>query len=348
LGAPQRAALSRVSRSAFLTGGTGFVGANLARALLERGWRVRALARAGSDRRNLAGLELEIVGGDLNEPGLAAKIGPADAVFHVAAHYSLYRADREALLRSNVEGTRNVLAAARAAGAGRTVYTSSVAAIGVRHGAPADETFQSPPEQLIGAYKRSKFLAEREALAAAAAGQDVVIVNPTTPIGPWDRKPTPTGEIFVRFLTGRMWGMVETGLNVVDVADVAEGHLLAYDKGRSGERYILGGENLPLKTLLQRVGALTGRPAPAIAVPLWLPLAVAWTEENLLARLGRTPTVPLDGVKMSGESMYYDSSKARQQLGYMARPIDGAIRAAIQWFGCNGYTPQPGITSKRR
>jgi dihydroflavonol-4-reductase len=344
LGGPLGAPLPGVSRTAFLTGGTGFVGANLARALLEAGWTVRALARAGSDRRNLDGLALEVVDGDLNDPGLAGAMNGADAVFHVAAHYSLYRADREALLRSNVDGTRNVLAAARAAGVTRTVYTSSVAAIGVRHDGPADETFQSAPDDLIGAYKRSKYLAEAEARSAAAAGQDVVIVNPTTPIGAWDRKPTPTGEIFVRFMNGGMWAMVETGLNFVDVRDVAAGHLLAYDKGRSGERYILGGENLPLRTLLERVGAETGRPAPKVAVPLWLPLAVAWTEENVLSRFGRTPTVPLDGVKMSGESMYYDTSKARRELGYAPGPIDGAIRAAIDWFAGNGYV----TNSKRR
>ena len=336
-------------KTAFLTGGTGFVGANLARALIADGWSVRALARPGSDRRNLVDLPLEIVDGDLGDAGLARALDGSDAVFHVAAHYSLYRADRDALLRSNVDGTRNVLAAARTAGVPRTVYTSSVAAIGVRHGAPADETHQSPPDELIGAYKRSKYLAEREAVRAAEAGQDVVIVNPTTPIGPWDRKPTPTGEIFVRFLNGKMWAMVETGLNFVDVRDVAAGHLLAYDKGRSGERYILGGENLALKSLLQRVGAIVGRPAPSVAVPLWLPLAVAWTEENVLARFGREPTVPIDGVKMSGESMYYDTSKAIRELGYAPKAIDDAIHAAIHWFADNGYTrPSTGSTSKRR
>jgi len=325
-----------------LTGGTGFVGANLARELLAAGWRVRALARPGSDRRNLEGLPLEIVEGDLTDRDLERKLEGCDGAFHVAAHYSLFRKDREALLRSNVEGTRNVLRAARAAGVPRTVYTSSVAAIGVRHGAVADESHQSPPHELIGAYKLSKYLAEREAAAAASAGQDVVIVNPTTPIGAWDRKPTPTGDIFVRFLTGRMWALVNTGLNFVDVVDVARGHLLAYDKGRSGERYILGGENLPLRTLLERVGAETGRAAPKVSVPLWLPLGVAWLDETILARLGRPPQIPIDGVKMSQESMYYDSSKALRQLGFRPAPLDGAIRAAIRWFADNGYL------SKRR
>ncbi len=330
-------------KSAFLTGGTGFVGANLARALLADGWQVRALARPGSDRRNLDGLELDIIDGDLTDTDLAVKIGKVDAVFHVAAHYSLFRADRAALMRSNVRGTRNVLAAARSAGAGRTVYTSSVAAIGVKHGGVADETFQSPPERLIGAYKLSKYLAEREAFAAAAAGQDVVIVNPTTPIGPWDRKPTPTGDIFVRFLTGRMPAAIpESALNWVDVADVARGHLLAYEKGRSGERYILGGENLPLRALLQRVGAEVGRPAPRYVLPLWIPLAAALVDELVLPRFGHTATIPLDGVRMSRESMYYDTSKAQVVLGYRPGPIDPAIRAAIRWFADNGYLGRAG------
>jgi len=337
-----------VSRTAFLTGGTGFVGANLARALLEDGWHVRALARPQSDARNLDGLDLDLVPGSLTDDDLAAKIGPVDGVFHVAAHYSLFRRDRDALMASNVAGSRNLLAAARRAGAGRTVYTSSVAAIGVKPGAAADETYQSPPERLIGAYKLSKYLAEREALAAAAAGQDVVIVNPTTPIGPWDRKPTPTGEIFVRFLSGKMPGAIpETELNWVDVADVARGHLLAYQHGLSGERYILGGENLPLRTLLQRVGALTGQSAPRYVLPLWIPLAAAYVDEILLPRFGHTPTIPIDGVRMSRESMYYDASKANLQLGYDSKPIDGAIRAAIDWFGGNGYLAANGSALKR-
>jgi len=327
-----------MSRTAFLTGGTGFVGGNLARTLVAAGWRVNALARPGSDRRNLDGIGVTIVDGDLGDADLATKIGPVDAVFHVAAHYSLFRRERAALMRSNVAGTRNLLAAVRRAGAGRTVYTSSVAAIGVKHGAAADETFQSPPERLIGAYKLSKYLAEREAVDAARAGQDVVIVNPTTPIGAWDRKPTPTGEIFVRFLSGKMPGAIpETALNWVAVDDVARGHLAAYDKGRSGERYILGGENLPLRTLLQRVGALVGRAAPRYTLPIWVPLAAAYVDEAILPRFGHRPTIPIDGVRMSRESMYYDTSKAEIQLGYSPGPIDEAIRAAVRWFTDNGY-----------
>ncbi len=327
-----------MSRLAFLTGGTGFVGANVARALLDDGWDVRALARPAADLRNLAGLDLEIVEGDLTSPDLASRMRGTEAVFHVAAHYSLFRRDRDALMRSNVMGTRNVLAAAKRAKVPRIVYTSSVAAIGVRHGAIADETFQGRPEQLIGAYKRSKYLAEREAFGAALAGQDVVIVNPTTPVGPWDRKPTPTGDIFVRFLGGKMPPAIpDTGLNFVDVADVARGHLLAYEHGQSGQRYILGAENLPLRTLLERVGRETGRRAPQFALPLWIPLAAALIDELVLPRFGREPSIPIDGVRMSKEFMYYDSSKATIELGYKPRPLDGAIKAAIDWFARNGY-----------
>jgi len=328
-----------------LTGGTGFVGANLARLLVEKGWNVRALARPGSDRRNLVGLPLQIIEGDLGDADLAAKIGAVDAVFHVAAHYSLYRADQAALSASNVAGTRNLLAAAKHAGTGRVVYTSSVAAIGVRHGGIADETHQSAPDQLIGAYKRSKYLAEREAMAAAQEGQDVVTVNPSTPIGAWDRKPTPTGEIFVRFLNGKIPPAIpRTGLNFVDVADVCRGHLLAFERGRRGERYILGGENLELRSLLERVGALTGQAAPRYVLPLWVPLAAAWIDETVLPRFGRRPSIPIDGVRMSREFMYYDSSKATIEFGYRPAPLDGAIRAAIRWFADNGYLSKRSTT----
>jgi dihydroflavonol-4-reductase len=326
-----------VSRVAFLTGGTGFVGANLARTLLEEGWSVRALARANSDRRNLAGLAVDVVDGALGDPSLAGAMHGCDALFHVAAHYSLFRADRDAVIAANVEGTRNILAAARAAGVPKTVYTSSVAAIGVKSGAVADETYQSPPERLIGAYKRSKYLAECEAIAAADAGQWVTIVNPTTPIGPWDRKPTPTGEILVRLLTGAMPAIVDTGLNFVDVRAVARGHILAYDKGRSGERYILGGENLTLRTFLTRAAAIAGVRAPKIAIPHWLPLGVAWLDETFSPKLGRTPSVPIDGVKMSREAMYYRSEKAAHELNFSSGDLESAITDAISWFKNNGY-----------
>jgi dihydroflavonol-4-reductase len=328
------------ARKAFVTGGTGFVGANLVRALLEAGWRVKALARAGSDRRNLDGLDVELVQGDLFDPNLPTALRGSDALFHVAAHYSLWQRDRAAVMRDNVEGTRAILRAARDGLVPRTVYTSSVAAIGTDHGRICNEAYQSAPEDLVGSYKLSKYLAEQEAKLAAAAGQDVVIVNPTTPIGPWDRKPTPTGEIFVRFLSGRMPAYVDTGLNFVDVSDVVRGHLLAFERGRSGERYILGGENLTLRELLARIGAFAGVPPPKLALPLWIPLGVAWVDENILGRLGFEPSVPIDGVRMSKHAMYYDWSKAKSELGYAPGPIDGSIRAAIEWFAANGYLPK--------
>ncbi len=320
--------------TAFVTGGTGFVGANLVRELLADGWAVRALAREGSDQRNLEGLPIAVVTGSVNDD-LAPALEDCDALFHVAAHYSLWRADRDAVQRSNVEGTRNILASARRARVPRTVYTSSVAAIGVLHNGVADEAHQSRPDELIGAYKRSKYYAEREALRAADEGQDVVIVNPTTPLGPWDRKPTPTGEILVRFLGGGMPFLLDTGLNFVDVRAVARGHIAAWERGARGERYILGGDNLSLRRLLDRVGAAAGKRVPP-SIPQAIPLAAAWIDEILLGRL-RPPRIPLDGVLMAKELMYYDSSKARVKLGYEPGDLDRAIADAVSWFRSNGY-----------
>jgi dihydroflavonol-4-reductase len=322
--------------TAFVTGASGFVGANLARALLERGWRVRALVRG--DAPSLDGLTVERVPGDLFAPALAGAMRGCDAVFHVAATYSLWRRDRAAVLRANVDGTRSVLAAARSAGVPRTVHTSSVAAIGVRDGgAPAGETYQSPPERLIGAYKRSKYLAELEVRAAVVRGQDVVIVNPTTPVGPWDARPTPTGEIVLRFLTGRMPAYVDTGLNVVDVRDVAAGHVLAYERGVTGERYILGNENVTLRALLERLASITGRPAPRLRLPRVIPLAYAAFGELVLAPLGVTPDVALDGVRMAKQRMFYTAEKAVRELGFPQSSVSGALADAVAWFHEHGY-----------
>ena len=323
---------------AFVTGGTGFIGANIVRLLLEKGIEVRALARDRSRLDNLAELEVEIVRGDLNDDDLSRQMRGCQVVFHVAARYSLFQRDRAALYRDNVLGTRNVLAAARSAGVERVVYTSSVAAIGVKpHGEVADETHQSPVEHLIGQYKQSKYWAEREAIAAVRLGQDVTIVNPSTPVGPWDLKPTPTGDIILRFLRRQMPAYVDTGLNLIDVRDVAMGHWLALERGRTGDRYILGHQNLSLKALLDCLARLTGLPAPQRTVPLWLPLSVAWCEEMILARLGKPPSIPIDGVRMSAEPMYYSSAKAVRELGLPQSPLDRALRDAIDWFyerGC--------------
>lgn len=318
---------------AFVTGGTGFVGANLVRLLLEQGYTVRALVRPNSPLDNLRGLPLEIVSGDLNGSNLAEQMQGCRVLFHVAALYSLWQKDRDNLYRCNVLGTRNILAAARQAGIERTIYTSSVAAIGVGEpGSSVNESYQSPVEKLIGDYKKSKYWAEQEAHQAVKMGQDIVIVNPSTPIGPYDLKPTPTGEIVVRFLRRQMPVYVNTGLNVIDVRDVARGHLLALEKGKTGERYILGHENLTLKQILEKLSQITGIPAPTSQIPSWVPYSVAWIDEKVLAPLGKSPSVPLDGVKMSTQLMFYDASKAVRELGLPQSSIQTALKDSVEWF----------------
>jgi dihydroflavonol-4-reductase len=320
-------------KQAFVTGGTGFVGANLIRLLLQKGYQVRALVRPASRLDNLQELDVEVVKGDLNDPDLWQQMQRCQFLFHVAAHYSLWQTDKEVLYQNNVLGTRHILAAARRAGVERTVYTSSVAAIGVSaSGKPVDETHQSPVEKLVGHYKKSKYWAEQEAVKAAQTGQDIVIVNPSSPIGPWDIKPTPTGDIILRFLRRQMPAYVETGLNFIDVRDVAQGHLLALEKGKSGDRYILGHQNLSLKQLLDQLAQITGLPAPQRSIPAWIPLSVAWVDECLLAPLGKTPSVPLDGVRMAQQPMYYDASKAVRELNLPQTPIATALHDAVDWF----------------
>jgi dihydroflavonol-4-reductase len=318
---------------AFVTGGTGFVGANLIRLLLQQGYEVKALARPNARLDNLTGLELELVSGDLNDPDLARSMKGCHSLFHVAAHYSLWQSDRELLYQSNVLGTRNVLASAKIAGIERSIYTSSVAAIGIDpSGKPTTELYQSPVDKLIGHYKQSKYWAEQEAIRAAQSGQDVVIVNPSTPIGAYDIKPTPTGDIVVRFLERRMPTYVETGLNFVHVQDVAWGHLLALQKGKSGDRYILGNQNLSLKQILDELSQITGMSAPTRSIPVWIPLSVAWIDEAILTKFGKKPSIPVDGVRMSKQPMYYDASKAIRELGLPQTPIRTALKDAVNWF----------------
>ncbi|MBC1193284.1 NAD-dependent epimerase/dehydratase family protein [Microcystis aeruginosa CS-558/01A06] len=322
---------------AFVTGGTGFIGANLVRLLLVEGYQVRVLVRPQSNLRNLRGLDVEIVRGNLNDENLFKLMVGCEVLFHVAAHYSLWQKDRHQLYQNNVLGTRNVLESAHLAGVARIVYTSSVAAIGVgKKGESVDETYQSPAHQLVGYYKKSKYWAEQEALKAVQRGQDIVIVNPSTPIGAFDLKPTPTGDIILRFLRRKMPAYVNTGLNLIDVRDVAWGHLLALEKGRTGERYILGHQNTSLKTLLTELAEITSINAPKIVLPFWIPLLIAWPDEKVLPVFGKSPSIPLDGVKMSKQSMYYDSSKARQELGLPQSPIRQALADAIDWFQTNG------------
>lgn len=321
----------------FVTGGTGFIGSNLVRLLLQEGYTVKALVRPHSCLDNLKNLDVEIVQGNLTDTNFDQYLEGCKILFHCAAHYSLWKADKQSLEQYNIIGTRNVLAAARKAGIERTIYTSSVAAIGVKPGMIVDETYQSPVEKLVGYYKKSKYWAEQEAQKAVKLGQDIVIVNPSSPIGPGDIKPTPTGDLILRFLRRKMPAYVNTGLNFIDVRDVAKGHLLALEKGKTGERYILGHQNLTLKEFLELLSEITGLPAPQQQIPVWLPLTVAWVDEMILTKFGKSPAIPLDGVKMSKQSMYYNPLKAVQELGLPQSPIKIALQDAVNWFITNKY-----------
>jgi dihydroflavonol-4-reductase len=322
-----------------VTGGTGFLGAHIVRALLRRGERPRCLVRATSDRRNLASLPVEIVPGDLTDTASLQRATKGVAsVFHCAADYRLFVRDPRETYASNVEGTRNVLRSAAEAGVKRVVYTSSVGTLGLnRNGRPATEETPVAPADMVGHYKRSKFLAEQVAQEWAVQGLPVVIVNPSTPVGELDAKPTPTGQILVRFLNRRMPVYVETGLNLVDVRDVAEGHLLAAEKGRVGERYILGHRNMTLKEILDTLARLTGLPAPRLRVPHWIPLAVAAVDTSIARLVGRSPEIPIEGVRLSRHRMFFDASKAVRELGLPQTPIEEALERAVRWFRENGY-----------
>jgi dihydroflavonol-4-reductase len=323
---------------ALVTGATGFVGSAVARALLADGWQVRVLARAGSQRGNLEGLAVEIATGDLAErASLDAAVAGCEALFHVAADYRLGARHFEDLYRTNVEGTRNLLDAARGAGVGRIVYTSSVATIGLpADGAPGKEDSPVGLEDMIGHYKRSKFLAEAVVRESVQRGQAVIIVNPSTPVGPGDAKPTPTGQLVLDAAGGRMPAFVDTGLNVVHVDDVAAGHLLAFRHGRVGERYILGGKDLSLREILGEIAGLVGRPAPRIRLPHAAVLPVAYVAEAFARVLGRTSRITVEGVRMSRKRMYFSSAKAERELGYRHRPPLQAFEDAIRWYRSQG------------
>src|SRR5262245_22774997 len=329
---------------ALVTGGTGFVGSHVVRALVDDGVTVRVLARAESDRRALAGLPVEFTTADLADPSsLEAPLAGVEVLYHVAADYRLWAPDPAVLYRVNVGGTRALLIAAAAAGVARVVYTSSVGTLGLPpDGRPGTEETPVALEDMVGDYKRSKFLAEREVEMAAARGLPVVIVNPSAPIGPWDWKPTPTGRMIVDYLKGRMLAYLDTGLNVVHVRDVARGHLLAAARGRAGERYILGHAegNLGLRTIFERLAPYTGIAAPRVRLPHGAALAVGAGAEIVARFTGREPIASRTAVRMAAKRMFFDPAKAIRELGLPQTPVDQALRDAVDWFWANGYAPR--------
>ena len=325
---------------AFITGATGFVGSHVARALTENGADLRLLVRSSSNLKNIDDLKADLITGDLRDPASLEKgIAGCDVVFHVAADYRLWVRDSDEMYRSNVEGTRAILEAARKANIRRVVYTSSVATMGfTSNGQPADEQSAVSLANMIGPYKRSKFMAEQVAIEAARAGQDVVIVNPTTPVGERDIKPTPTGRIVIDFLKKKFPAYVDTGLNLVDVRECALGHIAALEKGRCGERYILGGENLTLKQILDKLAVITGLPSPKVRVPYVLALATGVVDELVTGRIrGREPRATIDAVRMGRKKMFASSAKAQRELGWKVMPVNDALRRAVDWFRHKGY-----------
>jgi dihydroflavonol-4-reductase len=330
------------SRLALVTGASGFVGSAVARQLIEHGWRVRVLLRPASDRRNVDGLPVEIAAGALEDAAsLRAALAGCSHLFHVAADYRLWVRDPAAMFRANVEGTRILMESALAAGLERIVYTSSVATLGVgSDGSISDETAPSIYADMVGPYKQSKFRAEEVVQRLVAErGLPAVIVNPSTPVGPRDIKPTPTGRIIVEAASGKMPGFVDTGLNFAHVEDVARGHLLAAERGRIGERYILGGENLSLAEFLAAVSVLAGRRKPWLRLPIAPLMPLAWFAEGLAGLTGKDPFVTRDGLRMARKKMYFSSAKAASELGYAPRPVREGLAEAIAWFRQEGYCP---------
>lgn len=327
----------------FVTGATGFVGHHVASALAEQGADLRLLVRSTSNVANLEGIKGDTHVGDLAAPEtLRPALAGCDAVMHVAADYRLWIRDPENMYRANVDGTRELLRLARDAGVRRVVYTSSVATMQFfTNGVVSNEDTPVSIKDMVGHYKRSKFLAEQEAIKAAQAGQQVMILNPTTPIGPNDAKPTPTGRIFVDFLNRKFPAYVDTGLNLVDVSEVARTHVLALGKGTPGRRYILGGENLTLKQILDKMAAITGIPSPRTKIPFAVAATYAFFEEMITGRIrGKEPRATLEEVRMGRKKMFASSARAQQELGFRILPVYPAMRAAIEWFRAHGYAPQ--------
>jgi dihydroflavonol-4-reductase len=326
---------------AFVTGATGFLGSHVAKVLADQGAELRLLVRSSSNLKNLHGLKAETVVGDLRDAASLEKaIAGCDTVFHVAADYRLWVRDPDEMYRSNVEGTRALLEAAGRKGVRRVVYTSSVATMGfTSSGRPADEDSPVALGDMIGHYKRSKFMAEQIAMELGRRGEmNVVTVNPTTPVGEQDIKPTPTGRIVVDFLKRKFPAYVETGLNLVDVRECARGHVAALEKGRSGERYILGGENLTLKQILDKLGMITGLPSPRVKLPYIFAFATGVIDEVITGRmLQKEPRATIDTVRMGAKMMFASSTKAERELGWKIVPVEDALRRAVDWFRANGY-----------
>ena len=326
----------------FLTGATGFVGSHVARAYAAQGAQLRLLTRSSSNKAALEGLAAEVLVGDLLQAeALRVPMRGCDALVHVAADYRLWVKDPKSMYAANVDGTRELLRIAREEGVAKVVYTSSVATMGFKSDLTiVDESTPVGLDDMIGHYKRSKYLGEQEAIAAAKAGQHVMILNPTTPVGPGDAKPTPTGRIIVDFLNRKFPAYVDTGLNLVDVGEVARMHVAALDRGRPGERYILGGENLTLKQILDRMSAITGLPSPKTKVPHSVAMAFAFFDETITGKLrGKEPRATVEAVRMGKKYMFASSAKAERELGFKVLPIYNALRAAIEWFVEHGYAP---------
>ena len=322
-----------------VTGATGFIGANIVRALLDEGENVRVLVRAQSDTRNLDGLPVQMVIGDVRDvASLRVALRGCETLYHAAAHYSLWTPQRDEVYAINVDGTVHVLQAALDLGVQKVVYTSSVATIALpADGSPGDETMPLPLAHAVGHYKRSKILAEQRAMALCEQGLPLVVVHPSAPVGPWDIKPTPTGKICVDFLRRKMPAYLDTGLNLVDVRDVARGHLLAAQRGTIGERYILGHRNMSLREILQLLAAVSGLPAPRFRIPYGVAMAAGYVSEGVAAITKKPPAVPVVGVRLARHPMYFTAQKAVRELGLPQSPIEDALRDAVQWFRERGY-----------
>ena len=321
-----------------VTGAAGFLGSHLTRQLVARGADVRVLLRPSSNNRAIADLPLEYLTGDLRDvASLDRAMAGVQRVFHVAADYRLWSKRSQDIYDSNVGGTKNLLDVAKRAGVEQFVYTSTVATIAVDRPEHPNEFTDAKLEEMVGHYKRSKWLAEKEVLQAAQHGFPAIVAMPTTPVGPWDWKPTPTGKIILDFLNGKMPGYVETGLNFVGVEECAAGHILIAEKGIAGERYLLGGENLTLKAMLDLLAEMTGLPAPTLKIPHAVALGVAYAETAFSRLIGREPQIPVEGVKIAQHMMFVDASRAVRELGFQAGPVSAALERAVRWYEANGY-----------